>query len=89
MVVQGSPLRNDDFPHIPDWEYPAVFKAKCLEGGDYTQAQKTALRHAWNELGFLWSQQCKYCGGFGHTKRVCPTKRKLTVLGRQAAVVRN
>ena len=86
----GSPLEAEDLADIPDWGLAAVFKAKCLEGRiEWTPTQKTALLHAWNELAFLHGQQCKYCGGYGHVKRVCPTKRKLSVLGKQAAVVRN
>ena len=83
MMVMGSALTDADFPAIPSWDLAAVFKAKCLEAGtEWLPSQKTALRHAWNELAFLYGQQCKYCGGFGHVKRVCPTKRKLSILGK-------
>ena len=83
-------LVSSDFPDIPRWSLPAVFKAKCFEGSfEYQPAQVIALQNAWNELAYLHNQQCKYCGGYGHVKTVCPTRRKIQVLKRSAAVVRN
>ena len=68
------------------WEFERVLnanRAALIASNDQTTSSLLSAAHAvvLAECALLKNTKCQACSGFGHTKRDCPTHKKLTNLG--------